>query len=109
MHNRRRIEIEVGVDFSSDPDTVAKLLVETTTNHPGIDDYPQPQCLFKGFGDSSLNFQVRAWGEAASCMDLESELRFAIYRKLKQAGITIPFPQRDLHLRSMPDGNTPAA
>jgi len=108
MHNRRRIEIEVGVEFSSDPDAVAKLLVETAIDHPGIDKHPQPQCLFTGFGDSTLNFQVRAWAEAAKCLNLESELRFAIYRNLKQAGVTIPFPQRDLHLRSMPPGEAPS-
>lgn len=49
-----------------------------------------------------LDFQLRAWAEAVKCIDLESELRFAISRNLKQAGIRIPFPQRDLHLRSGP-------
>jgi small-conductance mechanosensitive channel len=102
MHNRRRLEIAVGVDYGSDPDVVAQLLIDTASGHPDIDEHPAPQCLFMGFGDSSLDFQLRAWAEAAKCLSLESELRFAIYRNLKQAGITIPFPQRDLHLRSMP-------
>jgi potassium efflux system protein len=102
MHDRRRIEISVGVDYGSDPEVVARLLTDIAINHPGIDAEPTPQCLFMGFGDSSLDFQLRAWAGAAKCLGLESELRFAINRKLKEAGITIPFPQRDLHVRSGP-------
>jgi len=101
VHDRRRIEISVSVAYESDPDRVAGLLVETARHHPDVDERPEPVCLFMGFGDSGLDFQLRAWSEAAKCINLESELRFEIFRTFKEAGIKIPFPQRDLHLRSV--------
>ena len=96
--DRRRLEIPVGVAYGTDPEVVAKLLVEIAQLHPRIDAFPEPQCLFLGFGDSSLDFQLRAWAAAGEYFGIESELRFTITRALDEAGITIPFPQRDLHL-----------
>lgn len=98
QNDRRRLEIPVGVAYGTDPEVVAKLLVEIAQRHPRIDASPEPQCLFLGFGDSSLNFQLRAWAAATEYFGIESELRFAITEALDKAGITIPFPQRDLHL-----------
>ncbi|MGB5296174.1 MAG: mechanosensitive ion channel domain-containing protein [Thermoanaerobaculia bacterium] len=100
QHDRRRIEIPIGVAYGTDPEVVAKLLVDTATCHPEVDEHPEPQCLFMEFGDSSLNFELRAWGAASRGLGIESDLRFAITKALEEAGITIPFPQRDLHLRS---------
>ena len=90
--DRRRIEIPVGVDYESDPETVAKLLTDIAADHPEVLKQPEPECLFLGFGDSSLDFQVRAWAKAGNCMRIESELRFAIRRALKEAGIDDPLP-----------------
>jgi len=54
-----------------------------------------------GFGDSSLDFQLRgAWTAESRHMSVASDLRFEIFRKLKEAGIEIPFPQRDVHIRN---------
>jgi len=61
---------------------------------------PEPTCFFVGFGDSSLDFQLRAWTAESAFMRTSSNLRFAMVRKLGEAGIEIPFPQRDLHLRT---------
>lgn len=99
MRDRRRIEIPVGVDYESDPETVATLLIDIAADHPEVLKHPEPACLFLGFGDSSLDFQIRAWADAGDCLRIESELRFAISRALKEAGITIPFPQRDVHVK----------
>ncbi len=96
--DRRRIEIPVGVDYESDPEMVATLLVDTAADHPGVLKHPEPACLFLGFGDSSLDFQVRAWAKTENCMRIESELRFAIRKALTDAGIEIPFPQRNVHI-----------
>jgi len=98
QNDRRRLEIPVGVAYGTDPEVVAKLLVDIAARHPRVDAFPEPQCLFLGFGESSLDFQLRAWAEAGEYFGIESELRFTITRALDEAGITIPFPQRDLHL-----------
>ena len=63
---------------------------------------PEPAALFKGFGDSSLDFELRVWiADFNQGMRVSSELRLAINKALAEAGIEIPFPQRDLHVRSL--------
>jgi small-conductance mechanosensitive channel len=102
-HDQRRIEIPVGVAYGSSPEVVAQLLVEVAVKHPEVHADPEPCCLFMAFGDSSLDFELRAWATATSVLRIASELRFGIVDKLDETGIEIPFPQRDLHLRSAPD------
>ena len=69
--------------------------------HPDILDDPKPQALFQGFGDSSLNFSLRAWTpDFDRGLTIRSQLTVAVNAALAREGITIPFPQRDLHLRS---------
>jgi small-conductance mechanosensitive channel len=68
-------------------------------------DEPAPLAIFLGFGDSSLDFQLRCWiPRYEEGFGMLTELRVAIYAKLDAAGIEIPFPQRDLHLRTV-DGD----
>jgi small-conductance mechanosensitive channel len=63
---------------------------------------PVPEALFRGFGESSLDFQLRAWTDSdRGWPAIMSDLAVAIYDALAEAGIEIPFPQRDLHLRSV--------
>ncbi|RLE30334.1 MAG: hypothetical protein DRJ61_12970 [Acidobacteria bacterium] len=99
-HDWRRIEIPVGVDYNSDPEEVAAVLISAADEHPKIRDQPKPGCLFTGFGESTLDFELRGWANARNCFEIDSELRFAITRKLREAGITIPIPQRDLFIRN---------
>ncbi len=98
--DQRRIEIPVGVDYETDPDTVATLLIDTANTHSEVLDRPNAEVLFRGFGDSSLDFELRAWAKAGNALRIESELRFAISRALKEAGIKIPYPQRDVHVKT---------
>jgi small-conductance mechanosensitive channel len=100
----RRMEIRVGVAYGTDPATVLDILVDVATKHPHVDDNPKPEAVFVDFGESSLDFQLRAWTAAARYFNVSSELRVAITQALKEAEIQIPFPQRDLHLRSADDG-----
>jgi len=79
-------------------------LVEVAIQHPEVSDDPKPTALFLDFGESSLDFQLRAWTVSDQFQRVSSELRVAVTRALKQAGIEIPFPQRDLHLRSIDEG-----
>jgi small-conductance mechanosensitive channel len=65
-------------------------------------DEPAPQVIFKGFGESSLDFLLRAWVENNDLwVAIQSDLALAVNRRLAERGIEIPFPQRDLHLRSI--------
>ncbi len=102
---RRRIQILVGVAYGTDPDKVLKVLKDTIKNNPDILDTPEPMILFREFGDSSLNFDVRFWtADSTTWLELQSDVTIAINNAFKKAGIEIPFPQRDLHLRSVEKG-----
>ena len=100
---RRRVDIPVGVAYGTDPGTVLGLLLSVAQHHPDVLNDPEPAALFLGFGDSSLDFELRAW-TCADFVRVGSELRVAISAALAEAGIEIPFPQRDLHLRSVDSG-----
>jgi len=99
---QRRIEIPVGVSYGSDPDRVLELLKGVVTARPEMLQQPAPSVLFQGFGESSLDFLVRGWTpEPDMALVLRSQIVLDIHRALREAGIEIPFPQRDLHLRSV--------
>jgi small-conductance mechanosensitive channel len=98
---RVRLHLPVGVSYASDPRTVERLLLETAAAHPHVLKDPEPRVVFRGFGDSALNFELRVWTTEMTRRPtvLESDLYFAIWDAFKAAGIEIPFPQRDLHLK----------
>jgi small-conductance mechanosensitive channel len=99
---RRRIELPVGVAYGTDPERVLALLREVALANPQVLHDPEPLALFLGFGASSLDFELRAWvGELDTFLVTKSALAVAVYRALGEAGIEIPFPQQDLHLRSV--------
>jgi small-conductance mechanosensitive channel len=98
----RRIDVEVGVAYGSDPRHVLKLLQEIALGTPGIQPVPEPAIVFKGFGASSLDFGVRAWThDFGDWVTIRTEMTARIYEALKKEGIEIPFPQQDLHLRTV--------
>jgi small-conductance mechanosensitive channel len=99
----RRIELPVGVAYGTEPQDVVKILLEVAGEHEDVLDRPPPQALFLGFGESSLDFALRVWIDTDydRTMAFRSELALATHRRLSEAGITIPFPQRDLHLASV--------
>ena len=98
---RVRFRLGVGVSYSSDPHVVEKLLLEVADGNPNVLKTPAPAVVFKEFGESALNFELRVWSSemAHSAGTLESQLNFAIWDKFKQHGIEVPFPQRDLHIK----------
>ena len=98
---RVRLRINVGVSYRSDPHLVEKLLLEIAEGNPSVLKNPVPTVVFKEFGESSLNFELRVWADdmAHRPGTLESQLNFAIWDKFKEHGIEIPFPQRDLHVK----------
>ena len=98
--HKRRIEVKVGVAYGVDPETVLNLLPSLAAKHPNVLDDPEPIALFLGFGDSSLDFSLRCWTKAPA-PDIQSDVGVAVNRALVEAGIEIPFPQQDLHVRSV--------
>jgi len=98
----RRVEIKVGVAYGSDPNMVMYILKDIAKNSEDVLEYPEPMILFLGFGESSLDFSLRAWtGRFDGWLALSSELTLEIHNALYDAGIEIPFPQRDLHVKSI--------
>ncbi|MEB3355273.1 MAG: mechanosensitive ion channel domain-containing protein [Synechococcales bacterium] len=96
-----RISIPVGVAYSANPNQVRDILLQAGRDHSRVVKMPQPQVFFKGFGDSSIDFELLVWiMEPNRQPMIKSELYFAIFDLFHQHGIEIPFPQRDLHLRT---------
>lgn len=97
-----RFNFPVGVAYHSDPEKVRTILLDVARAHPGVLTDPGPSVLFHEFGDSSLNFMLRVWTKEFATVPsvLRSELYFAINRAFREHGIEIPFPQRDLHIKS---------
>jgi small-conductance mechanosensitive channel len=101
----RRVEVPVGVAYGSDPEQVRRILLAAVGGRPEIPATPAPEALLVGFGQSSLDFQLRFWVlRFEDAQVVGSEVRIAVLRGLAAAGIEIPFPQRDLHLRSVDPG-----
>lgn len=99
-----RVVMPVGVAYGSDIELVLGILRETAEQHPDILDDPPPAPLFIGFGDSSLDFELRAWmADVNNRLRIRSELGQTIDRRFREQKVEIPFPQRDLHLRSVQD------
>jgi len=96
-----RIRLPVGVAYSSDPKVVRTILIEVSQHQPQVLSKPPPLVFFTGFGDSSLNFELLVWiADPPKQLVIKSDLYFAIEAALREHNIEIPFPQRDLHVRS---------
>jgi small-conductance mechanosensitive channel len=97
----RRIDVPVGVNYASAPKQVIELLEKVAGTHPQVLKTPAPRCLFMGYGDSSINFELRAWtDQAADYARIRSELNSAIYDAVNAAEMSFPFPQREVRLLS---------
>lgn len=100
-----RVRIRVTVAYGSDIDLVERVLTEIASSTENVVEDPSPRVRFREFGDSSLNFELLCWVREPALRGLTiHELNCAIYKKFHEAGITIPFPQRDVHLYSAKDG-----
>lgn len=96
---KARLEINVGVAYGSDTELVRETLIKAAGNVDKIVTWPEADVLFLDFGDSSLNFQLRCFtSDVSSRITTASKLRFEIDRLFREANITIPFPQRVIHM-----------
>jgi small-conductance mechanosensitive channel len=97
---QRRIDLAIGVAYGSDPEKVRALLLDVAKSHSLVLQDPEPTALFQSFGESSLDFMLRCWTDRfESFLQTKSEIAIGVYEALRQAGIEIPFPQRDVRLR----------
>lgn len=103
-HNDRNVRfgITVGVAYKEDPAIIKKILTEVAQEHPGVLKKPAPEVLFIQYGDSSLDFDLKVWTNRYidRPIVLKSELYYRIFEKFKEHSIEIPYPQRDLHIKS---------
>ncbi|MGH7896089.1 MAG: mechanosensitive ion channel family protein, partial [Candidatus Binatia bacterium] len=98
--SRRRIEVLVGVAYGADPNVVLALLERIAAAQEDLLRQPAPQALFLGFGQSSLDFALRAWTSSYDQAAVtRSRLAVAVHAALRDAEIEIPFPQRELRVR----------
>ncbi len=99
-----RLHIPVGVSYDADPEAVKNILLEAARQNGDVIVSERSEVFFTEFGDNSLNFSLLIWFNISKIgkRRVRSRLYFSIFKELKKAGIEIPFPQRDLHLRSMP-------
>jgi small-conductance mechanosensitive channel len=97
-----RFNFPVGVSYNSDPERVRKILMEVAEENEGVLKNPAPDVLLEEYGDSSINFTLRVWTNEYITRPniLKSQLYFLAFKKFKEAGIEIPFPQRDIHVKN---------
>ena len=95
----RRIDLPVGVSYSSAPKKVIEVLEAVASAHPRVLKNPCPRALFLGYGDSSINFELRAWTDQyIDWVKIRSELAVAVFDAVRAAGMSFPFPQREVRL-----------
>jgi potassium-dependent mechanosensitive channel len=98
----RRVDVPIRVAYRTDPERVLRLLIEVAESNPHVIRERPPTAYFLGFGDSALNFELHFWSARQDTwFQLRSEVVIAVAKALQNAGIEIPFPQQDLHVRSV--------
>lgn len=105
-----RFRVPVGVHYKSDPREVEAALLAAAKDCEDVLPAPEPQVRFMGFGDSSLDFELRVWSESLHNRPnkLRSQVNYRIWEQFKARGIEIPYPQRDLYIKEFP-GRAPDA
>lgn len=97
-----RISIRIGVSYEADSRQVHDLLLDIARHHPSVLEYPAPFVVFEDFGESSLDFTLRAYiSDINTSLSVRTALRHEIFRRFKESGIEIPYRQTDLHLRNL--------
>jgi small-conductance mechanosensitive channel len=97
---RRRIDVRLGVAYGTDPQKMLDLLLAVARGHRDVLAYPAPAALFLGFGESSLDFELRVWTDDFDhWVGIRSELCLDLHRALSEAGIEVPYPTRILNVK----------
>ncbi|MBD3627707.1 mechanosensitive ion channel domain-containing protein [Cyclobacterium sp.] len=111
-HNDRniRFNIPVGVSYREDPAKIKRILLEVVKANEGVLKFPEPDVLFEQYNDSSIDFNLRVWTSQYINKPkvLKSQLYYEIFKRFGEEKVEIPFPQRDLHIRSGLEKFTPS-
>ena len=102
----RRLDLPVGINYGATPKNVIELLESVARAHPRVLPQPAPRALFMSYGDSAINFELRAWTDYTDSVQVHSDLSVAVYDAIYAAGMSFPFPQREVRLISGHDGGT---
>ena len=103
----RRVDLSIGVNYGANPKNVVDLLVGVADKHPQVLKRPPPEAFFLSYGDSSINFELRAWTDQSSpATQIRSDLASAVYDAVSAAGLSFPFPQREVRLLANADATT---
>ena len=97
-YDTRRVDIDVGSEYSADLDATRAALEKVANNIPGMIKDPAPQVFLKALGGSSIDWQVRVWCKTEDFWNVWQATTYACKTTLDEAGIGIPFPQQDVHL-----------
>ncbi|MFC1851095.1 mechanosensitive ion channel family protein [candidate division CSSED10-310 bacterium] len=104
LNRSARLKIPVGVAYGSDVSKVMSILLDIARQHGLTLPEPVPKVHFLGFGDSSLNFELWLWlSDLSNRIPVRTEILTEIDARFEQEGIVIPFPQRDIHIKSVPE------
>jgi small-conductance mechanosensitive channel len=99
---KARVKVPIGVAYGSDISQVLQILLSVAGDHPMTLTTPPPRALFLSFGASSLDFELRVWiADFSDRRQVQSELNQELNNEFADAGIEIPFPQSDLHIRTI--------
>ena len=101
-NTKGRVEIKIGISYDSDLEKASELILQAATEHPSCILDPEPKCFHRNYGDSSVDFILHFWVDDVTIgrWQPQSEVLFSIWKKFKEGGIQMPYPQRDLHLKS---------
>ena len=103
--NLVRLHVPVGVAYGSDLEKAKELMLESAAVTRRVLKDPGPVCLLAGFGDSTVNLELRVWinDPQNGIGSVKSDLLWGIWQRFQEHGIELPFPQRDVHLKSIPE------
>jgi small-conductance mechanosensitive channel len=104
-NNLLRLKIPVGIGYDSDLPQAMELMLQAAAGVPRILADPEPACLLMGFGDNSVDFQLRVWinDPQKGVANVKSQVLLGVWKRFKEHGIDLPFPQRVLHHKSLPE------
>ena len=102
-HENVRLRIPVGIHYDSDVKKAIAVCIEAADMVDRVLNYPKPACLLKGFGDNSVDLEIRIWvrDPMNGCANVKSQVLLNVWEKFHEHNIQIPYPQRDLHLKSI--------
>ena len=102
-HEKFRIRVAVSVAYGSDIDQVRQILVEVATGNKKICEVPEPRVRFRTFGDSGINFELLCWVDKPVLRgQVLDALNSEVYKRFQSEGVEIPYPKRDVYIKSQP-------